>query len=80
MYEGPHYVWTINQAAIAAAKYPGYPPTQDGVGMLQQRWSTAGEERLSNRVQEPRDLTWAKEAFRDIRRRNPELRYEQVPA
>jgi hypothetical protein len=80
IYEGPHYVWTMNQTAIAAAKYPDYPPTQDGVGMLQHRWSVAGDGPLSNRIQEPRDLAWAKEAFADIRRRNPQLRYEQVPA
>lgn len=77
IYIGPIYAWTRNQTAIAAAEYPGYPPTQDGVDMLQQRWRDAGHEPLRNVRKEPRDMSFAIEAFKDIARRNPTIQYEQ---
>lgn len=73
-YAGEHYIWTLNQAAMAAAKYPIYPATWTGLEALQARVAMSGEVLAG-----PRDLAWAQKAFADAQMRfNPTI--EQVCA
>lgn len=74
-YSGAHYIWSLAQAAIAAAKYPIYPATWAGLEALQARVAMSGERLVSG----PRDMQWATTAFSDAQARF-NFRYEAVPA
>lgn len=75
IYSGKFYLWNVRQLAIAYAKYPHFPPTQQGIEQLQEMCALNGERIRSNRV-EPANMTWARDAMSSIRT----LKYEAVPA
>lgn len=77
IYAGPIYYWRQHQIAIAAARFPGHIASQAGIDLLQNLWLATGE-RMPNAGE--MDRAWAIEALDDVRKRNPELRYEQVLA
>jgi hypothetical protein len=74
-YAGKRYIWSVRQAAVAAATYPHYPPTIEGLEALQEQWANE-RGRTPNRNDKPADLTWAKEAFSKYVR----MRIDPVPA
>jgi hypothetical protein len=78
VYAGAHYYWNLRQCAYAANRYPDFPPTQEGLAMLQARWAMSVEDSPPRSPEEPLDLGWARAAFRDVEARQPN--YEQVPA
>lgn len=69
-------MWSLKQTAIAAAKYPGYPPTKSGLTALQTRWLEAGHGRPWG---SDFDMAWARAAFNDIDAHEP-FKPEQVIA
>lgn len=76
-YAGPIYYWRLHQIAIAAARFRGHVPEQAGIDLLQSQWHATGERMPNSGAM---DMAWAVEALADVRKRNPRLRYEQVPA
>ncbi len=76
-FSGEHYIWSLNTTALAAAKYPMYPATWQGLDAMQKRHEMAGGGVLDPKG--PRDMPWALAAFADAQMRfNPT--YEQVVA
>ncbi len=75
-YSGQHFIWSLHQAAVAAARYPTYKPTWEGLEALQARVAMSDEVLPADGA---RDLAWARTAFADAERRF-DFRYEQVPA
>ncbi len=75
-YSGERYIWSLNQTARAAALYPHFPPTWQGLEALQGRVEIASE---PVPVDGPRNLPWALAAFADAERRF-NFKYEQVCA
>jgi hypothetical protein len=75
-YSGERYIWSLATAARAAAKYPHFPPTWQGLDALQARVAMSGE---AIPHEGARNLPWAQAAFSDAQARfNPT--YEQVVA
>jgi hypothetical protein len=75
-YSGERYIWTLAQTAIAAHKYPIFPPTWNGLEALQGRVAMSGEPLPKGG---PRDMQWAQAAFADAEARF-NFKYERVPA
>lgn len=75
-YSGQRYIWSMNQAAIAAHRFPHMPATWQGLEALQERVAIDG---APLPVGGPRDLAWARAAFADADARF-NFRYEQVVA
>lgn len=78
IYAGPLAYWNLRQCAFAAKRYPHFPPTQEGLAMLQEQWFSAGQASPPRHPQESLSLSWASAALRDIESR--QMKYEQVPA
>ncbi len=75
-YSGERYIWSLAQAARAAAKYPTYPATWHGLEALQARVAMSG---VALPDDGPRDLPWAQAAFADAERQF-NFKYEAVVA
>jgi len=75
-YSGAHYIWSLGQAARAAARYPTYPATWQGLEALQARVAMSG---LALPDDGAKDLPWAQAAFADAERQF-DFKYEAVCA
>lgn len=75
-YSGERYIWTLAQAAQAAAMFPHYPPTWEGLEALQARVEMMGEPIPDDA---PKNFQWARTAFADAAARFAP-RYEEVCA
>jgi hypothetical protein len=73
-YSGEHFIWSLAQAARAAAVYPYFPATWQGLEALQAR--VAMGDTLTDG---PKNFAWARTAFADAEARF-DFKYEQVPA
>jgi hypothetical protein len=84
IYSGPRDIWNTVQAAVAAAKYPNFPATQDGLDLLQERWALGGHTRPPRSLDEAKkagaavNMAWAKSAMNDVSAQN--MGHEEVPA
>jgi sRNA-binding protein len=75
-YGGERYIWSLSQAAIAAAIYPQYPATWEGLEALQARVEMTGQPLPKSGA---RHMAWAQAAFADADARF-NVKYEEIVA
>lgn len=63
IFAGKHWTWTLRMAAVAAKRFPGLPPTHDGLNQLQDKWLESGEPPLQRGCVGDEDVEWARNAF-----------------